>query len=99
MFRMLIGLLIFIAPTAGALALSAWLSKTSKEEWRLIAWLPPLPMVAWWIYFGVAILRDRTSHNLWPFELAIWTALSVVLYIAFFVGRRIADATRSKILP
>ena len=86
-FGFAVGLAIALAPTALALIGSARLAKTSVEEWRLLAWIPPAPLVLWWIYFLVAALRDPTSHNLWPFEMAFWALVTLALFGAFLIGR------------
>jgi hypothetical protein len=88
-----VGFAISFSPTALALLASAWLSKRSVEEWQLLAWVPPLPLVIWWIYFLIAAIRDPTSHNLWPLEMILWLALSLVLFVAFIVGRRLSGSS------
>lgn len=95
----LVGFAISFAPTALALLCSAMLSRRSVEEWKLLAWVPPLPLVAWWLYFLVAVLRDPSSHNLWPLELVLWSLVSAGLFVAFLAGRRIVrsgDASLSR---
>ena len=86
-FGILVGLAIALTPTALALLASAALAKKSVEEWRLLAWVPPLPLVIWWIYFVIAVHRDPTSHNLWPFEMAFWALVSLALFGVFVLGR------------
>ena len=86
---LLVGFAIAFAPTALAVFLAAQLSQRSREEWQLLAWVPPMPLVGWWLYFVIAALRDPASHNLLPFELAAWSALSVILFAVFLVARRL----------
>jgi hypothetical protein len=86
-----VGFVIAISPTVGAVALSARLSRRSVEEWKLIAWIPPLPLIVWWVYLGVAALRGKVP-NLWPFGMLFCLALTVVLFIAFFVGRKLSGS-------
>jgi hypothetical protein len=87
----LVMLLIPAAPFAGI----AWrMSKTSRDEWQLLAWVPVLPLAIWGVIVAIAVTRDRTSHNLWPFEAVFWGALSVVLLGLVAIGRKFA--TRSE---
>ena len=90
----LVGFAIAFAPALLAMLLSARLSRKSVEEWQLLAWVP-LPLFVWWIYFFIAVVRDPTSHNLWPFELAVWMLVSAALFAAFAPARRLASNTRS----
>jgi hypothetical protein len=84
----LLNLAAFSIPAMLAMLASALLSKRSKEEWRLLAWVPPLPLVAWAIFIAWGTTRDPTSHNLWPFELVVWALLSLILFAAFLLARR-----------
>ena len=89
-FGYVVGFVIAFTPTALALLWSRQLSRRSEDEWQLLAWVPPIPVIAWWIWFLIAVLRDPTSHNLWPLELVLWMLVSAGLYVAFLVGRRVA---------
>ena len=86
-----VGFLIAVSPTVAAVAYSARLSKRSVEEWKLIAWIPPLPLVIWWIYWIIAALRSRLP-NLWPFGMIFCLALTVVLFVAFLIGRKVSGS-------
>jgi len=81
----------FAVPAAVVSIAAAALAKTSRDEWKLLAWVPVLPLALWAVFIAWGVTRDRTSHNLWPFELVIWGALSLVLFGAFAVGRRLAE--------
>ena len=72
-----------------AALVSARLSKSSTEEWRVLAWAPPLPLIVWAIYVASATARDPTSHNLWPLELVFWALLTLILFAAFLVARKL----------
>lgn len=85
----LFGFVIAFAPTAVALFAAAKLSRHSVEDWQLLAWVPPMPLAAWWVYFVIAVLRDATSHNLWPLEMVLWAVVSAVLFGVFLVGRKV----------
>jgi hypothetical protein len=71
---------------------SARLAKASTEEWRLLAWIPPIPLVVWAIYIAWGATLDPTSHNLWPFELAAWALLSLGVFAAFLAARKLLVA-------
>jgi len=87
-----VGFVIVISPTVAAVALSAKLSKRSVEEWKLIAWIPPLPLIACWIYVLIASVRG-TLPNLWPAAMLFALAITVVLFIAFVVGRKLSGSS------
>ena len=89
-----VGFIIAFAPAALAIVVAASLSRRSVEEWQLLAWVPPVPLVGWWIYFAIAALRDPTSHNLWPLELIFWAGVSAVLFMVFLVGRKVSASGR-----
>ena len=87
-------LAIFSVPAALAALGAAALAKSSREEWQLLAWIPVVPLALWAPFIAWGITRDPTSHNLWPFELVAWAALSLALFVAFRVLRRLADRPR-----
>jgi len=86
---------IFLVPAA-LLSIGAWsLSKSSHEEWKVLAWVPVLPLAIWAPWIAWDVTRDPTSHNLWPFEVVIWGILSAGLFAAFVIARRIFGQPRS----
>ena len=87
-------LAIFSVPAALAALGSAALAKSSREEWQLLAWVPVAPLALWAPFIAWGIARDPTSHNLWPFELVVWAALSLALFVAFRVLRHLGDRPR-----
>ena len=92
--RLVGNLLLFLAPAA-LVGLRAWrLSRTSRDEWQLLAWIPIMPLLLWGSWMAWSVTRDPTSHNLWPFELVLWTLFSGVLFGAFLIGRRLAGQPR-----
>jgi hypothetical protein len=88
-------LLTFLVPAVAMGAASFALARASRDEWRLLAWVPVLPLAGWAVFIAVGVTSDPTSHNLWPFELLFWAALSLVLLALFVVGRRLAGGPRS----
>jgi hypothetical protein len=91
LLRFVAYLAVFAVPAGVAALGSATLARSSREEWRLLAWVPVLPLVIWAPFIAWGIAHDATSHNLWPFELVIWATLSLILFIAFVGLRAVAN--------
>jgi hypothetical protein len=89
-----VNLAMFAVPAGVAAIGSATLAKSSRDEWKLLAWVPVIPLALWSLFIAWGVTRDRTSHNLWPFELVIWGALSLILFGGFVLGRRLVDRPR-----
>jgi hypothetical protein len=79
--------IVFLVPAALAALVAMWLARTSRDEWQLLAWVPVLPLAGWGVSIAWSVTRDPTSHNLWPFELVFWAALSLVLFGIFLFTR------------
>lgn len=77
----------FCAPGALATLVSAALSRRSREEWALLARVPPLPLLGFGVYLGVAGARAPTSNNLWPFVMVFFILITAALFGLFLVGR------------
>ena len=90
---------LFFIPAAIAALVAHGLARSSKEEWRLLAWVPVLPLFIWGIVVAIAVTRDRTAHNLWPFELVFWGALSGVLFILVLAARWLATRSERSTTP
>lgn len=88
--ELLLNLLIFLIPAAVAGVLARKHARESRDQWQLLAWIPVTPLAVWGVYVAIGITRDPTSHNLWPFELAAWVLLSVLLWLLFVALRRLA---------
>ena len=82
-------LAVFCVPAALAAIVAGWLSASSRDEWKLAAWVPVIPLALWGPFIALGVTRDPTSHNLWPFELVFWVLLTAVLFVVFLLGRRI----------
>ena len=82
--------IVFLVPAVVAALVSIWLARTSRDEWRLLACVPVIPLAGWGVSIAWGVTRDPTSHNLWPFELVFWTALSFLLFGVFLLGRWLA---------
>lgn len=82
------------------LATRSIVASRGAQHWprtaRLLWALPALGYLGWAVLFFRDVLRDPTSHNLWPFEIAallFWwviyaVALRFLFWIAEFRGRR-----------
>jgi hypothetical protein len=83
-------MLVFLSlPVAAAAFVATRLARSSKASWRIAAWVPVLPvaLVCANILFGV--VRDPTAHNLWPFEVAFSSLLSLLLFGVYVLLRRL----------
>ena len=87
-------LAVFCIPAALAALAAARLARRSREEWKVAAWLPVAPLALWGPYVALGVTRDPTSHNLWPFELAAWGLVSVMLFGIVLLGRRLGGRPR-----
>jgi hypothetical protein len=65
-----------------------------RRHWRWIAIVPLLGMAFVVSRLFVDTVRDPTSHNLWPFEIALWGALSVGWMLVLALARRLIGAGR-----
>ena len=86
-----VNLILFLIPVLPAALLGAFFARRSREEWQLLAWVPVAPLAIWAVVLAVAVTRDPTSHNLWPFELAGWLLFSGLLFILFAIGRWLSN--------
>lgn len=77
-------LVLFWLPGLVAPLATAWFL---RGGWRIAMLVPAAGMAYVTLRFAVDVYRDATSHNLWPFELAIYTlasfACTAVLMVAW----------------
>ncbi|EIL91288.1 hypothetical protein [Rhodanobacter spathiphylli] len=83
----LLGVLGFAAPLWG---LWRW-----RRHWRWAAALPLLGMAFVVLRVLLDTVRDPTSHNLWPFEIVLWGAMSVGWMLVLALARRLTGAGRA----
>lgn len=81
-----LGLLGFAAPAWG---LWRW-----RGGWRVAAALPLALMAFVVLRIVVDGVRDPTSHNLWPFEIVMWGALSCGVMLLLALAHRLSGAGR-----
>jgi hypothetical protein len=89
--RFLVNLAAFLLPTVPFAIVAYHLARVSRDEWRLLAWVPVLPLAIWGVFVAWGVTRDKTSHNLWPFEMVVWGILSLILLGGVLVGRHLAS--------
>ena len=88
--RFLVNLATFLIPAAPFAIVAYRLARVSRDEWQLMAWLPVLPLGIWGVVVAWGVTRDKTSHNLWPFEMVVWGILSLIVLVGVLVGRSLA---------
>ncbi|HEX7046282.1 MAG TPA: hypothetical protein VF275_01745 [Gammaproteobacteria bacterium] len=64
-----------------------WAWRKWRGYWQLLAGLPLAILGFWILVLIVSWVVDPTSHNLWPFELAMWAA-GTFLYMAIVASAR-----------
>jgi hypothetical protein len=79
-------------------AVSAWAILRWRGRWRLLASLPSAVFALFCIWLLVDISQNPTSHNLWPFEVAIWSiaALGILGIMALakaIISRRVPSSS------
>jgi len=90
MLSLALGLLIwFIA--AEIAALRCW-----RGAWRLVALLPAVAVIVVALRIVVDVRRDPTSHNLWPFEVTMWSGLGLGFLALMFVVDLITHASSQR---
>lgn len=78
------------------LAAPAWGLWRWRGLWRWVAAVP-LAVVAFVVLrIVVDTARDPTSHNLWPFEVLMWSALSCSAMVLLALARRLSGAGRAR---
>jgi hypothetical protein len=76
LFDLLISVVLFGVPIA-YLALQLRILTRWTGGFRTAALLPPALWAVWAAVFAFNVMRDPTSHNLFPFELLIGALLSL----------------------
>lgn len=84
----------FLVALAGVLLSPLWLLlqlralRDWRGGWRLLAAVPAAAVAAHLLVIAAAVARDRTSHNLWPFELGMSVVPATALLGALALLRR-----------
>jgi hypothetical protein len=74
----IIFLLIILALFFCFVALQVLTFRRWKGWWRWVAALPGLAFLLMVLNIIIGILRDKTAHNLWPFEIVMWSVGGIV---------------------
>jgi len=85
-------MLTMLALSIAGIAAPAWSIWKWRRGWRIAAMIPAI--VAAFVICRILVdtARDPTSHNLWPFELVISSAVSLVLIAVLKIARRFSGA-------
>ncbi len=76
----------------GALVCSIVALKKWQGRWKFAAGLPILALISLAAVIIIAVMRDPTAHNLWPFEFVIWGIASLIYMGLLVLARRIFRA-------
>lgn len=87
---LLLNLAIFLVPAFFAVLYARWLAQNSRDELKLLAFVPALPLAIWGVWIAWGVTRDNTSHNLWPFELVVVGSITLTLFGGFLIVRKLA---------
>jgi hypothetical protein len=72
-FFLIIVILFFSFVALEIIAIRRW-----RKVWRWLALLPGAALTIVILNILVGTLLDRTSHNLWPMEIVVWSAGGLV---------------------
>ena len=73
----MIPLILAAALFFGAILLDILLIRRWRGWWRGAACVPIAALVVWAAVIVVGIIRNPTSHNLWPMEFILWGAAAL----------------------
>jgi len=73
-----VGLILFSIPAWPLLAFVWYALRNWRGGWRAVAVLPALPLAYVAVRIVVDTSIDPTSHNLWPFEIVIWSIAGLI---------------------
>ena len=95
MHRFVVNLIGFSLPAILAALWSRRLSRSSRDEWKVFVWFPVVPLAGWAVFITIAVTRDPTSHNLWPFDLFVVGLFSLASYGIILLLRRLFTRSSS----
>jgi hypothetical protein len=78
-----------------AFAGPAWGLWRWRGGWRIGAAIPAAVMAFVVLRIVIDTARDPTSHNLWPFEIVMWGALSCVCMVVLGIAHKLLAAKRA----
>jgi hypothetical protein len=80
----------------GGIAWPVWALWRWRDGWRVAALVPLVVMGFVVLRIIVDGMRDPTSHNLWPFEIAIWGLAGCGWMLALTLARLLTRAGRAR---
>ena len=81
-------MLLMLGALIAGFAAPVWALWKWQGGWRVAAAVPAVLMVFVVLRIIWGVSRDPTSHNLWPFEILIYGAVSLVIMGALLIARR-----------
>jgi len=88
-------MLLTLAVGVLGLAAPVWGVRRWRGGWRVAAAVPLVIMGLVVLRIVVETAADPTSHNLWPFEILMTGAVSVVFMAVIVVARKVSGASRA----
>jgi hypothetical protein len=77
------------------LGLQVWAIRRWQGMYAKLAWIPIIGWGIWLVAFVIAVLRDPSSHNLLPFEVAIGISVGFAFLALIAVTRAAFAAVRT----
>jgi len=77
-------------------ALELFFIRRWQGAWRILSALPGIALAIVILNIGIGIMRDRTAHNLWPLEIAVWSAGGLVFLGVLSLVRRLIRGPAGK---
>ncbi len=71
-------LIVLGAWTSGFAAFNYRAVRQWRDSWEWVRWTPTIILGLWELYLLIVLIKDPTSHNLWPLELLGITVLSLI---------------------
>ena len=77
-----------LAVLLGGLGVPLWMVWKWRGGWAIAACIPAAVLAAVIVRIVIDTKRDPTSHNLWPFELIMFSAMALAFIGVLTVARR-----------
>lgn len=87
-------MLAMLALGAAGLLAPAWGLWRWRGAWRVAAAVPALAMAIVLLNIVIGTAIDPTSHNLWPFEILMWSVGSVAVMAGLALVRRLGGSAK-----
>jgi thiol:disulfide interchange protein len=83
-----ITLLVFVVAGASA-ALSIAATRQWQQNWKLVAGLPLLGLLAWLLIISISKVLIPGSHELWTLEIFAWAMLNMIYMVTAMTAKRV----------